>query len=413
MADKSINELPAVSEITPTDAFVTEQAGAAKKVLGQILLNWLTKAADGHGGIQSIVNHSTSGLVDTYRITLADTTTFDFTVTNGKSITGVSKVSTVGLVDTYQITYNSGVPSTFTVTNGAKGDKGGTPKVWVRYASQEPTDASHNFGMLPDDWMGFCSNYESSAPTDWKAYTWFQVKGDKGNPGDPATMQSFAVDYMGSDSGTITPSGSWLPTVPAIAQGKYLWTRTTIQFNTGSPVVAYSVSRYGIDGSGAVSTVNQVAPDPNGNVSLTAENVGARPNTWTPSAEDVGALPTSGGTMTGPLSMGGNKITGLGSPTANTDAVSKEYVNSLTVRSSITLSASDWVDNAQTVNISDVTATAGVIVSQAPGDSNNYVAYLESGVYCTAQGDGVLTFRCESVPSIDLIVNVEIHKWEG
>ena len=101
-----------------------EQDGAAKKLTGQILLNWLTAAADGHGGISSIVKQSASGLTDTYRITMADTTTFDFPVKNGRGITGVSKISTSGLVDTYRITYNDSTNSTFTITNGAKGDKG-------------------------------------------------------------------------------------------------------------------------------------------------------------------------------------------------------------------------------------------------------------------------------------------------
>ena len=118
-----------------------EQDGAAKKLPGQILLNWLTAAADGHGGISSIVKHSTSGLTDTYRITMADTTTFDFPVKNGRSITGVSKISTSGLVDTYRITYNDNTTSTFTITNGAKGDKGDNAYVWIRYAAQKPTAA--------------------------------------------------------------------------------------------------------------------------------------------------------------------------------------------------------------------------------------------------------------------------------
>ena len=45
---------------------------------------------------------------------------------------------------------------------------------------------------------------------------------------------------------------------------------------------------------GDVQTVNGVAPDETGNVQLTAGNVGARPDTWTPSAQDVGALPSDG-----------------------------------------------------------------------------------------------------------------------
>ena len=151
MADQAIGELIQAQSIGPTDLFVLEQSNVAKSLKGQVLLNWLTAAADGHGGIQSIEIQSTSGLEITYRITLADTTIFDFVVTNGRGITKIEPTKTVGLVVTYTITYNDGTTSTFTVTNGEKGDKGDTPHIWIRYASQKPTDSSPSFGLLPDE----------------------------------------------------------------------------------------------------------------------------------------------------------------------------------------------------------------------------------------------------------------------
>ena len=42
----------------------------------------------------------------------------------GQSIKGIEKTSTSGLVDTYTITLTDGTMSTFTVKNGEKGDKG-------------------------------------------------------------------------------------------------------------------------------------------------------------------------------------------------------------------------------------------------------------------------------------------------
>lgn len=40
---------------------------------------------------------------------------------------------------------------------------------------------------------------------------------------------------------------------------------------------------------------------------------------------NVGSLPLSGGTMSGAIAMGSSKITGLGTPSATTDAVTKAY----------------------------------------------------------------------------------------
>ena len=314
MADKAISELVSAEQITATDMFVLEQNNTAKKLTGQILLNWLTAAADGHGGIQSIVKQSTSGLTDTYRITLADTTTFDFTVSNGKGISSIAKQSTSGLVDTYKISYNDGTSTTFTVTNGAKGDKGDNAYLWIKYASQEPTPSSHSMSDIPDDWIGVYSGNSATAPTDYTQYKWFQYKGEKGDTGNPATLESARTEYQGSDSGTIIPSGVWSTSIPVVAQGKYLWTRVIQTYNTGDPVVSYSVSRMGLDGSGAVSSVAGISPDPDGNVPLTAAN--------------VGALPSSGGDLTGELKMNGQPISGLNNPTANTQAANKGYVDS-------------------------------------------------------------------------------------
>lgn len=273
MADKAISELVAAEQIKSTDMFVLEQDGTAKRLQGQTLLNWLTAAADGHGGISNIAKTGTDGLVDTYTITLADTTTKTFTVTNGNGLTAFEKLSTVGLVDTYRFTRSDDTYFTFAVANGAKGDTGEASHVWIKYASQQPTASSHSMGDLPDAWMGVYSGTAAEAPDDWQQYTWYQIKGEKGDTGAAATVTGTTVEYMISDSGTIVPSGSWSTTIPTVPQGKYLWTRVTTTFNTGSPAVSYSVTRMGIDGTGSVSTVNDKSPDESGNVALTAADI--------------------------------------------------------------------------------------------------------------------------------------------
>jgi hypothetical protein len=343
MADKAISELVAAEQITATDMFVLEQNGTPKNLTGQVLLNWLTAAADGHGGIASIQKLKTVGLADTYRITLADTTTFDFVVNNGKGISAITKKSTSGLVDTYAITYTDGTSGSYTVTNGAKGDKGDAAYIWVKYASQKPTASSSSFGDVPDDWMGIYVGTSTTAPTSYSSYKWYQIKGEKGDPGDPATLVSSTITYQVGDSGTVIPSGSWSSSVPAVTPGRYLWTRQVLQFNTGTPVTSYSVSRFGIDGSGAVSTVAGVAPDPSGNVPLTAA--------------DVKALPITGGSMSGPIKMNGQPVSGLNAPTADDQAAPKSYVDDSEQRAVKTAAPYNYLDNS---DFTQFVAQAGV-----------------------------------------------------
>ena len=407
MADKAISELIAAEQIKAADLFVLEQDSAAKKLTGQILLNWLTAAADGHGGISSIVKQSTSGLTDTYRITLADTTTFDFTVKNGRSISTIAKVSASGLVDTYRITYNDSTTSKFTITNGAKGDKGDNAYVWIRYASQKPTAASHSFGVLPDNWMGVYSGNSATAPTDWTKYQWFEIKGEKGDIGNPALLTSQSVTYQASTSGNVIPSGNWQGSIPTVAQGAYLWTRVAMTFNSGSPIYAYSVSRMGLDGTGAVSKVCGKEPNSNGNVELEAEN--------------VGALPSVGGLMTGDIVMNSHQIKVLGAPTDSADAATKGYVdtalsNAKTVAKTATLTAAGWSASApytQSVTVSGLTDTKRAMAYPVYGSNTatNLALKEACGMVSFASRSGsVLTFTClEDKPTVNIPITVEVY----
>lgn len=404
MADKAVSELIEAERITATDLFVLEQGGTAKKLTGQVLLNWLTAAADGHGGIQNIDKLSTSGLVDTYRIVLADTTTIDFTVTNGKGILEISKVGTNGLVDTYHINYNDGTSTSFLVTNGAKGDKGDNTYTWIKYASQQPTASSHSFGDVPDNWIGIYYGPESTAPTNWESYQWFQIKGVKGEPGIPATLLSYTVDYQVSDSGTVVPSDVWSSTVPAVAQGRYLWTRTTQNYNTGNPVVSYSVARMGMDGSGTVVSVANVQPDIDGNVSLTAR--------------DVQALPDNGGTLSGSLNMSGFAIENVGTPTTTLQAANKGYVDDKHKTLQVRLLASAW--QGASAPYTQVVSINGMLDTDHP---HYGVVYSDDVATKVAQRDafaliddldstnGGATFTCfDDKPSIDLTIQMEVNR---
>lgn len=110
---------------------------------------------------------------------------------------------------------------------------------------------------------------------EYSDFTPAQLAALKGDPGTPATVTSTETVYQAGTSGTAAPTGTWSETVPTVPQGQYLWTRVSTQFNTGDPVISYSVSRFGVDGSGSVVSVNGVGPDNSGNIQLTAADIPA------------------------------------------------------------------------------------------------------------------------------------------
>lgn len=122
-------------------------------------------------------------------------------------------------------------------------------------------------------------------------------------------------------------------------------------------------------------------------------------------AEIKKLLPKSGGAMTGAIDMGGNRVTGLGAPIATGDAATKGYVDGRKLTATASLTFSGWSGNTQTVIVSGVTEINTVIVAPDPV---SFSAYAESGIRCTAQASGTLTFVCDDVPDTDLAVNVVI-----
>lgn len=91
-------------------------------------------------------------------------------------------------------------------------------------------------------------------------------------------------------------------------------------------------------------------------------------------------------------------------------AATRAYVDGKIVAVSVVLAADSWADNTQTVNVDYVTgdeSDTAVIVSPAP---ESYEAYSENGVRCISQGDGTLTFSCDSAPSGDVTANVIIRR---
>lgn len=129
----------------------------------------------------------------------------------------------------------------------------------------------------------------------------------------------------------------------------------------------------------------------------------------------VDALMLSGGSMHGNIAMNSNKVTGLGTPTEDGDAVPKIFLDTKIkkvtqdkvskINNIAILLTTGWINNTQTVTVDGVTEDNTVIVGAEPAC---YTAYADNNVRCTGQGAGTLTFVCDDVPTEDLTANVLI-----
>lgn len=154
----------------------------------------------------------------------------------------------------------------------------------------------------------------------------------------------------------------------------------------------------------------------------TAEMVGARPSTWTPSAADVGAVPTTrtvnGKALSDNISLTAGDVGAVPtSRTVNNKPLSSDVTltaadvgaGTPATSTTITLTTSGWSSNAQTVTVNGVLAT-GQNVHLSPTSKADGDAWAAAGCWCTTQGSDSLNFTCETVPTQDIELNVEMQE---
>lgn len=222
-----------------------------------------------------------------------------------------------------------------------------------------------------------------------------QIVGFDSN-GDP-------VAQTAPDTGVVTFNGRTGAVTPQ--SGDYTADMVGARSNTWTPSAA-DVGAVPTD-----RTVNGKALSQN--ITLTADDVGARANTWMPTASDVGAVPTArtvnGKALSADISLtaadvGARASTWLPTPAeigAATPAVAK----------TVTLYSSGWSSNSQTVTVTGVVAdTNAQAIDVSPVSKTDADNWAQAGVWCTAQGANTLTFTCTEVPSANINVNVKIQE---
>lgn len=186
------------------------------------------------------------------------------TATDGWTTTVQSVTSTNKYLWNYEVvTYTDGTMSTTTpVIIGVFGNTGATGKGIISVAERYLATASSSgvttstSGWTPEIQTltaikKYLWNYEIITYTDGTTSTInpviIGVYGDKGDDG--IGINSTTVDYGVSDSATVKPT-TWQQDMPVVAEGKYLWTRTIIDYTDTSKAdtVTYVYAKQGSKG---------------------------------------------------------------------------------------------------------------------------------------------------------------------
>ena len=162
---------------------------------------------------------------------------------------------------------------------GPKGDSGvGIRSVTITYgvsdtSSTQPTSWQQTIPTVEDGkylWTRTIIDYTDDSIPDTVTYIYAKqgTKGDTGTAGSSVTVSS--VQYQEGASATVAPTGTWSNSVVTVAEGRYLWTKTT--FSDGK--TAYGVAKQGVSGRDGVG-INSTTVDYG-----VSDSAAVQPTTW-------------------------------------------------------------------------------------------------------------------------------------
>ena len=317
----------------------------------------------------------------------ADPTTpnYTFAISNLTGPSGVSpRVGDLVVRSYYRYTISS-VGTTTVLTGNRTSIRGGTGAAGssvtvssVEYAYQLSTSGTTvptgTWGSTPVAptatqyaWTRTTTTYSDN--TTAVTYTVGGKGGADGSPGTSVTISSKSVKYQASTSGTTTPTGTWLDSVPTVAQGSYLWTRTVVTYSTGDSTTAYSVARMGSDGQ-----TGAAGPEAVVSISVTAVDFSAGTATLSASLR-------VNGTVTTPTSYKWTKGTSTSSlGTSQTLSVSGTGALNATYNCTVT-----WSGGTQTGSIDLAATCAAQTYAAATFATQGTVTSMQSSIEANAR----------------------------
>ena len=123
----------------------------------------------------------------------------------------------------------------------------GTTKPTGTWSATVPTLTKGQYLWTKTTWI-----YSDSSSEDGFSVAYIAKDGSSGADGLPGKdgtgIKSTVIEYAVSSNGVTKPSTGWLATIPSVAAGQFMWTRTTWSYTDGTNEVGYSVAQAGATG---------------------------------------------------------------------------------------------------------------------------------------------------------------------
>ena len=316
--------------------------------------------------------------------------------TSVKSIRRTSGTGAAGTTDTYTMYDSEDAPiGTFTVYNGANGEGSGD------FMANGTVPMTGNLSMGGNRVTGLGAPHEAS---DAVRQQDLEVLSDELDAVIAGTTPIAIPVATEAKAGAVKP-GSGLEvtadgTLNVTATAQDLGAMPEVSGGTAGQVLTKTADGQAwqdapeagvVNFNGRTGAVTPQAGD------YTADMVGARPDTWMPTADEIGAVPTTRTVNGKPLSED------IALNAADVGALPVQYAPK---KFTISLEASGWQSNQKTITVEGITTENIVLLSPASkADADTWTA---AGVWCTGQGANSLTFSCESVPSSAIGLNLMI-----
>ena len=350
---------------TPGDpasmAFLTnENISFSANANGQVALTSFTTNVVAYSGTTKVtptlgaITGLPSGMTVATPVTTANEQILTFSIANNSTLgSASSNYGTITIPVTSPVSTNL-ILSWSKINTGATGV--GISSTTVTYgvsdsSSTQPTEWQSSLPTVEDGkylWTRTVIDYTDSAKADTVTYTYAKqgTTGEKGNPGSSVAVSS--IQYQEGASATTAPTGTWQSAVVAVADGKYLWTKTTFSDSK----VAYGVAKQGSSGRG-VSNITEYYLATTSSSGVTTATSG-----WTDTIQTIDATKkylwnyelitytdnttsTTTPVIIGVFGNTGNAGKGIKSVT--------EYYLATTLSSDVTTSTTGWTTTMQTL----------------------------------------------------------------